>query len=70
MGYYMLGLEWMLGLSICSVILSHPLVFEVLVVHYVVQQDADTHCVPERSESGILAAYVLGSVGMAQPHGA
>ena len=63
-------LEWTLGLSICSVILSNPLVLEVLIVHHVVEQDADTHCVPKRSESGVLAGDVLGSVGMDQPHGA
>lgn len=50
--------------SYCSVILSDPLVFEMVVVHHIVEQDAETHSVPERSQPGVLASDVLGAVGM------
>ena len=45
-------------------VLSHPLVFEVPIVHHIVDQNGGSQEVPEWSKSGVLAVDVLGSIGM------
>ena len=43
-------------------VLAQPVLLQVLVIHHVVDQDAQPHHVPHWGQSGILASDVLGSI--------
>ena len=49
---------------------ADPVMFQVTIVHYIVDQHTQPHRMPEWSQSGVLAGDVLGSVGVYHPQGA